>query len=247
MRALVTRPREDSEAIAAPLRQRGLEVVIEPLLEIVALDDVPIDLDGVQGILATSANGIRALARRQPERRLPVWAVGDASARVARDLGYAQVESAGGDVSSLAALVQARVSSAAGALLHAAGSKLAGDLGGELQASGYTVRRAVLYEAHQAEALSDRLRTEFAADTLDLALFFSPRTAATFVRLTTSADLAPRCRRLTAFALSPAVAENLVALPWAAIITAAVPTQAALLAALDHDLTRRAAADPRPA
>jgi len=247
MRALVTRPREDSEAVAAPLRQRGLEVVVEPLLEIVARKDVPIDLEGVQGVLATSANGIRALARRLPERSLPVWAVGDASARVARDLGYTQVESAGGDVSNLAALVKTRVSPASGALLHAAGSKLAGDLGGELQAAGYTVRRVALYEARQAEALSDPLMAELRGDALDLALFFSPRTAATFVRLTTSADLGPRCRRLTAFALSPAVAEILVALPWAAIITAAVPTQAALLAALDHDLTRRTAADPRPA
>ena len=247
MRALVTRPREDSQPVAALLRQRGLEVVVEPLLEIVPLDDVVLDLDGVQGVLATSANGIRALARRHPDRALPVWAVGDASARAARELGYAQVESAGGDVASLADLVKARIDPEGGALVHAAAAKLAGDLGGALAASGYTVRRVVLYEARQAGTLSDSLKAELSADSLDLALFFSPRTAATFARLATAAGLGPRCGRVTAFALSPAVAQELAALPWRAVIAAATPTQAALLAALDHDLTRLAAADPRQA
>ena len=247
MRALVTRPRDDSQVIAALLRQRGLEVVIEPLLEIVPLDGAALDLDGVQGILATSANGIRALARRAADRALPVWAVGDASARVARELGYAQVESAGGDVASLAELVKARVDPAAGILLHAAAAKLAGDLGGGLAASGYAVRREILYEARQAGALSEPLLAELRADGLDLALFFSPRTAATFARLATAAGIGPHCRRVTAFALSPAVAGELAALPWATVTTAAAPTQAALLAALDHDLTRLAAADPRQA
>jgi len=247
MRALVTRPRDDAEPIALLLRQRGLEVVIEPLLEIVPVDGAPVDLAGIQGLLATSANGIRALARRSPDRAPPVWAVGDASARAARELGYDRVESAGGDVTTLAELVKRRVDPAAGELLHAAGGKLAGDLGGSLAAAGYAVRRMVLYEARPAEALSDRLIGELRADSLDLALFFSPRTARTFARLAEAAGLGPCCRRLAAFALSPAVAGELAALPWRAVIAAAAPTQAALLAALDHDLTRLAATDPRPA
>ena len=144
-------------------------------------------------------------------------------------------------------LVKARVDPAAGILLHAAAAKLAGDLGGGLAASGYAVRREILYEARQAGALSEPLLAELRADGLDLALFFSPRTAATFARLATAAGIGPHCRRVTAFALSPAVAGELAALPWATVTTAAAPTQAALLAALDHDLTRLAAADPRQA
>lgn len=101
MRALVTRPKEDSEGVAHALAQRGLEVMVEPLLDIAPVEGARLDLDGAQGILVTSANGIRALARLHPGRDLTVWAVGDASARAAREMGFTQIESAGGDVDTL--------------------------------------------------------------------------------------------------------------------------------------------------
>ncbi|MBI5162991.1 MAG: uroporphyrinogen-III synthase [Magnetospirillum sp.] len=238
MTALLTRPREDSEATAAALAARGIAVTIEPLLDIVPLETT-VDAAGVQGILATSANGIRALARALPERALPIWAVGDASARVARALGYGAVESAGGDVDTLAALVRARVDPAGGALLHAAGTVAAGDLGGALAAAGYEVRRVALYEARTAASLTPALAAALARGDIAMALFFSPRTAATFATLIAAAGLEAACRTATAYALSPAVARALAALPWRALRTAASPTQAALLAALDDDLPAR--------
>lgn len=237
--ALVTRPREDSEGVAAELSARGLAVMVEPLLDIRPVDGVEVDTAGVQGILATSANGVRALARVLPDRALPVWAVGDASAREARKLGYQRVDSAGGDVDTLAALVAARCDPRSGAFLHAAGSVTAGDLSGRLAGFGFTVRRLVLYEAVTAGALSAPLAMALRAQGVDFALFFSPRTAATFARLVAAAGLSEACAAIDAFALSPAVARELAPLPWRAIRAAAAPTQAALLAALDEDLKSR--------
>lgn len=238
MRALVTRPREDSDSVARTLEARGLDVMIEPLLDIEPVPEARVDADGAQGILVTSANGIRALARLHGDRTLPVWAVGDASATVARALGYVQVESAGGDVDTLAELVTRRVDPARGVLLHAAGSVTAGDLAGLLEAQGYRVRRQVLYRAVTASRLSPDLRQALETGTIHLALFFSPRTAATFVRLITAAGLGDAVARITAYGLSANVSAQLAPLPWARLRQAAEPTQAALLAALDLDLTR---------
>jgi uroporphyrinogen-III synthase len=239
MRALVTRPREDSEAVARALAKRGLEVMIEPLLDIEAVPGAAVDAAGAQGILVTSANGIRALARLHPDRALPVWAVGDASAAIARSLGYDRVESAGGDVETLAALVVKRVDPARGALLHAAGTVNAGDLAGRLGAQGFQVRRQVLYQAVTAAALTADLRMALEAGSIDLALFFSPRTAATFVRLVRAAGLGTTLARVAAYGLSANVASELAGLSWAGLRRAAEPTQAALLAVLDDDLRGR--------
>lgn len=243
--ALVTRPREDSEGVSRELRARGLEVAVEPLLDIHPLD-VAVDAEGVQGILATSANGVRALASVLADRSLPVWAVGDASARVARELGYAHVESAGGDVETLAALVKGCCDPAMGAFLHAAGSVTAGDLSGRLGAAGFAVRRVVLYEARTATEVSAGLAASLRAGGIDLALFFSPRTAATFATLVRAGGLAETTGAITAYALSSAVAAELAALPWAAVRVAAAPTQAALLAALEEDLAAGRFASPLP-
>src|SRR2546423_14567502 len=64
MRLLLTRPRDDAEPVADSLRSRGHEPFIAPLMEIRLLPGPKIPLTGAQGLIATSANGIRALAAR---------------------------------------------------------------------------------------------------------------------------------------------------------------------------------------
>ena len=87
MRLLVTRPEPDALKLRAALEERGHEATVEPLLQVSFDDADPIDLDGVQALIATSRNGLRALkshpalargardcrcsrsARRRPRRR----------------------------------------------------------------------------------------------------------------------------------------------------------------------------------
>jgi len=233
--ALVTRPLDDSRDLAEALRSRGFDPLVEPMLTIHYRDGPAPERGRYQGVLATSANGVRALARLAAWRDLPVWAVGDASAREARDLGFVTVTSASGDVAALAALVAERADPGAGPLLHVAASKAAGDLGGALAAKGFTVEKAVLYDAEPAEDFSPALLEALAESRLSAALFFSPRTAATFVRLAEKRHLGESLRQIKALALSGAVAETLAPLPWRGVAVAKRPDQAALLALLDGE------------
>lgn len=236
----VTRPAEDAAELAAALRAQGHDFLIEPLLAIELLDGPPLDLDGVQAVLATSANGVRAFAARNLERSLPLLAVGDATAREARSAGFTQIESASGDVAALAELARQRLHPAGGALLHVAAGDLAGDLAGALNATGFECRRAVLYRARTAEALSHALAASIHDRKLDGVLVFSPRTAATLVRLLTSAGLANATAGLDLFSLSAAVANAAGALPWRRVFVAAQPTQASLLEAVASAATASA-------
>jgi uroporphyrinogen-III synthase len=176
---------------------------------------------------------VRALAAHGGRRDILLWTVGDATARCARDLGFIVGGCAKGDVDSLAALVTAQLDPARGTLLHAAGAHRAGNLAETLMARGYTTRRVVLYEAEEAATVAPALAAALAHDSLAGALFFSPRTAATFVRLVAAAGLDRHCRRLAAVCLSPAVAERLTGLPWHSVRVAAEARQESLLAALD--------------
>ncbi|MCG8544807.1 MAG: uroporphyrinogen-III synthase [Alphaproteobacteria bacterium] len=236
-RVLVTRPRDDAAGLIAALEQRGLDVLSQPMLEIDFVDDAtPPDLDGRQALLFTSANGVRAFARLSGRRDLPVFAVGDATAATARRSGFAAVESAQGNVDDLAGLVQRRCDPAAGPLLHVAGSAVAGDLAGQLHDAGFTVERVQLYTARTAEALDRRVQSAIADGTIEYALFFSPRSAATFVSLTQAAEVSAACAKIKAVCLSPAVAEALSPIGWGAVIVAPAPTQEALLECLDRDI-----------
>jgi uroporphyrinogen-III synthase len=243
MKALVTRPIEDAAPLVRALEGRGIAAVVAPLLTIVPEPEAArriIDaLIGAQAVLFTSANGARIFAAASARRELPAFAVGDASAAAARIAGFRSVASAGGDVQDLARLVASRLAPQHGAVVHVAGSEVAGDLAGLLAAGGFSVRRAVVYAAIPAAALVPAVAAALGAGEVALALFFSPRTAAGFVRLAAAAGLAESCRVMTALALSPAVAAALADLPWREVRVADAPTQQALLAALDGAVAER--------
>lgn len=242
MRVLVTRAEGDAEALAPRLAALGHDSIIEPLMTIRLRDEAASGLtpflDGVQAALFTSANGVRAFAAATARRDFRAFAVGDATAAAARAAGFGDVTSAGGAVEDLAGLVIARLKAKDGALLHAAGSVTAGDLAGLLAAAGFTLRRAVLYEATPAASLSAITRAAIERGEIDAALFFSPRNAATFVRLASGLD--EGCKHMIAVALSAAVAERLAALPWRRVAVAAAPHEAALLAALESSMAEPA-------
>ncbi|MBB4286903.1 uroporphyrinogen-III synthase [Roseospira goensis] len=244
MRALVSRPREDAERIAAPLRAMGVEVVNEPLLVIVPVAGPNVDLTDVRAVLLTSANGARALATAVDRRDVAVYAVGEQTARAARDLGFGDVESAGGDVESLARLVRAALAPADGPLLHAAGTSLAGDLAGMLREAGFEVRVARLYEARPTAALSQPLQQALKRGEIDIAFFYSPRTARTFVEHVRKAGLQADVHGLTAYALSPAVARELEPILAGHIRVAEQPSQDALLALFHSDVKEVALKPP---
>lgn len=235
MRLLLTRPGEDGERSADLLRAHGHDVVCEPLLRIKARGGATLDLSGAQGLLATSANGVRAVAglAMAEALALPLYAVGDATARAGREAGFAQVTSAGGDVNALAALVCERVDPAHGRLIHVAASTRAGDLKGVLTGHGYVVDIAVLYESEAVTALSRDTQAKLQAGHFDAVLLYSPRTARIYAGLVVAADIRLPGDLMHA-CLSPAVAEALRALDLAPrqIAVARRPTQDELIAVL---------------
>lgn len=242
LRLLITRPAEDAEPLARRLRDLGHSPMIEPMLDMVWLDGPAPELKDVQALLFTSANGVRAFTRRTGRLDRTVYAVGDATARAAREAGFTTVESAGGDVYALADLVGARARPEAGVLLHVAGTVVAGDLSGLLTAKGFSVRREAMYEALPSARLGLFTAAALAEGRMDAVLIFSPRTGRSFVRLVAEAGLLDRCRTVDALCLSPAVSEavrtcNAEQVPWRSVQVAERPEQDSLLALLP-DLRR---------
>ena len=233
---LVTRPKDDAQMLAAALERRGVDVLLEPLLEIVPIEGATPNLHDIAGLLFTSANGVRAFAQISKHRNFKVFAVGDATAAAARSAGFSDVDSAGGSVEDLTTLVKDSWTPASGALFHASGQTIYGELAEILGALGYEVHRMALYEAKAAAALSVKLCDVLRAAKLGYALFFSPRTADTFVSLVTSACLRDACKNVEAICLSTAVADMFAGLNWGQMTVATEPNQEALLAALDRRL-----------
>ncbi|MGN6515109.1 MAG: uroporphyrinogen-III synthase [Rhizomicrobium sp.] len=232
MRVLVTRPKEDARGISETLRAQGHEVVVAPLLDIHFHDGPPVALDGVAAILATSANGVRAIARRTHRRDVPVFAVGPQTAKEAARAGFTHIKNANGDGAALARAAAGWANPQDGVLLHAAGAEAPKHLATDLEKEGFAVRREILYEARAARQLPDDAADALRSAALDAVLLFSPRSAATFAACVLRENLGVHCEDLTALCISEATARALAPLVFRAIRVAEAPNQEALLALL---------------
>lgn len=242
---LITRPAEDAAPLAEAVAALGGAPLLCPLLAVRFLDET-LDMQGVQALLFTSANGVRAFARLSERRDLPVYAVGNATGQTAGDAGFQTVHVAAGDVRALATLVREHCDPSGGALFHAAASKLAGDLQGMLSDAGYTVRRETLYRTETAKALSEDAVNALQSDDGAYVLLYSPRTARTFRSLAEAARIEQAMAASTALCLSDAVAAEIRDLPWHAVRLAARPDQSHLLNELEQAMAADMSEDNNP-
>lgn len=229
MKVLVTRAEPGAGRTAEGLRERGLTPVIAPMLTIRPSAEIALDLQGVQALAFTSANGVRAWANARTERGLPALCVGDATAAAAREAGFENKMSAGGDVGDLIQMIRKRMDKAAGRIVHIRGSHVTGDLAGSLRAAGFAAEEAAAYEAVSAGQLPDTAREALERKQLSLVLFHSSRAAGAFTALVEDADLTDRLGYLIAVAISGQAADSLIRSDWLAVKIADTPDEAALL------------------
>ncbi|WP_139974825.1 MULTISPECIES: uroporphyrinogen-III synthase [Brucella/Ochrobactrum group] len=106
-RVLVTRPQPACSQTAAELASRGYEPVLLPLSRTVALSFALPD-GPFAALTVTSANALHhmKLERLRPFLGLPLFAVGQGTARAARKAGFGQVIDGGGDAVRLAATMR---------------------------------------------------------------------------------------------------------------------------------------------
>jgi uroporphyrinogen-III synthase len=229
MRLLLTRPEPDAQRTAASLRQHGHTVIIAPLMRIEPLSNAEIGGGPWAAILITSANAAHAIAahpRKNTLAPLPVFAVGDRSARAMRDSGFADVSSADGGVGDLARLVGERMTPGS-SLLYLAGAERSSDLAGKLGTQNFTVQTIVVYRAVAAARLPPAA-TDALAQSVDGVLHFSRRTAEAYVNAARGGGLLESALKPAHFCLSAQIAEPLEDAGAATIHVAPRPIEAAL-------------------
>lgn len=227
VKMLVTRPEPDASETAARLGALDIEAVLEPLLVAETLTTTLPDAEGFAALAATSANALRALHDRGelPHfRKLPLFAVGDRTAALAREFGFAEVVTANGNLDALVALL-ARAG-IAGPVFYPSARDQSGDLAKALALHGVMVITAAVYRMQPVAALRDTTLAGIDSGAIGAALFYSRRTAQTFATL--AASLRDKAR-LGVLCLSEAVAEPLLGAHFVRVSLADHPSEEAMM------------------
>ena len=87
MRVIVTRPVDRSVPLVEALEREGFDVEVCPVIETVPIEDGPIEVDGYDWVVVTSAAGAEQLARRHRGYLPQIAAVGAATAQTLADYG----------------------------------------------------------------------------------------------------------------------------------------------------------------
>ncbi|MEQ1653667.1 MAG: uroporphyrinogen-III synthase [Hyphomicrobium sp.] len=227
MHVLITRPERDAADLRSRIEALGCRVTVAPLLSI---ELGPIDvaaLAGATGIVATSRNGLRALAQSAAlpaATRLPIFVVGPATAALARDLGFSTVFEGGGNAEGLVPCILECKAALGGPLVHLAGDHLAFDLGSALDGHGIILKAIAAYRSVAAKTLDASVSNLLATGRLDAVILMSPRSARTWSTLIDALPVKTDVSKVTHICLSPAVAQALGSMRQT---TDAIPTEIA--------------------
>lgn len=205
MKVLILRPQPGAGESAARARELGLEPIVAPLFTLRALDWPPPDPARFDAVLLTSASAARlGGAGLQSYFALPCYAVGESTARAAREAGFADVRGGPSDGATLRD--QAR----------RAGAKSVLHLCGRDHIALEDVTAIAIYAADEAGALPPDAEQA-------LVLVHSPRAAARLAHLAGARRFAIRIAAISAQAAEAAGAG------WRSIAVAAAPRDEALL------------------
>lgn len=191
MRVLVTRPEPGGGQTAARLRKLGHVPVVLPLFECVCRNPDPAHIGRpAAAYIATSANAVRSLQllsnggeEWQAMLSTPFFAVGPATAKAARELGFARIIAGPGSGKELAGLlveevVSGRVSpSSALPAIYLAGVPRSAEMESVLVLHAIAFEVVELYEMAEISYATDYLVSVFFSSLPDCVLVYSANAA----------------------------------------------------------------------
>ena len=195
---LITRPRDGAEIFATDLmRELGTnaEISISPLLTVDLLTEPP-DLVSIRTLIFTSAHAVESFAKATSRRDFICYTVGEATAGIASNLGFAPLVGSGTG-KALADRIICDTPPTLCLYLH--GDHIAFDIAAHLNSAGIETRSAVMYRQRACPISQEALTKVERASTV-VAPVFSPRSAELLL------DALPKGANLHVAAISDAVA-----------------------------------------
>lgn len=228
---LITRPREDATELATKIRDKNYEPLIEPMLEITALDFELSPVENFSGLIITSKNALRTIPDAILEQltTLPVYCVGTATSALAADKGFSIIIDAGGDREDLERTLIASALPPGATLLYLSGA----DISGEIKNNTLDITRIPVYKAAPVAAFSESAIRTLQNKNAEAVLFMSVRTAENFCALARQYALMDSLQETKAICLSENIRKAVDKFTWKAILTARRPDQLSLLAEIE--------------
>ena len=181
MHILLTRPLEDCLDMILKFKSLGYKVSHLPLLNVNKLDYEEVNFSEYQGIIFTSANAIKFLDLKKIEKTTLCFCVGNATEKKARNFGFQNVITAGGNVENLKELILQNFDKKKGKLVYISGEIVSVNLDQQLEKEGYEVKRIINYRTTHIEKFDESFVNELKLKIPDMVYVYSQNSASSFL------------------------------------------------------------------
>jgi len=222
---LVTRPTTESKPTGNKLEMLGHRAIYAPMLKI---DPVSFEIpDETRSLILTSKNGARFGLANIGEKGRPIFAVGEQTAAVARDMGFTNITVGPGTARKLVPLLLECGVNQKRDYAHLCGNEIAYNICDVLKDEGIDAVNTVTYQTIPNRSFSPAVEEAMELGEIDAVLFYSPRTATIFEEAISETGHHDWLPNLDAYCLSPRVSDALLG-PWRKVQYAILPTEKAL-------------------
>ena len=226
---LISRPIDEATQTAEKLEAMGHRVVLAPVIQV---EPVSFELpEDNRSVIVTSKNGVRMGLANIGDKTRPVFAVGEKTADEARGLGFMNVTVGPGTARQLVPLLLECGLTETRKYTHVCGTNLSYNICDVLKNAGLDAENTVTYQTRAVRGLSVGVQEALDEGGIDIALFYSPRSATIFEEVVAEYGRSDWLRSLDALCLSTRVAENLLG-PWKNKEYAVIPTEKAMFSML---------------
>lgn len=226
---LITRPEQDSMEVAREIEALNYHVICEPFLKVKYHNIVLPDFNQYSGIIFTSANAVRAIRSEVKNFNIPVFCVGSQTTKEAKELGFQNIQNADGNVEDLIDLL--KMHTAEKPYLYIRGQDISKDISGCIK--GVQIEEIIVYSADLIEEISDLTRQVIMRGEVGHILFFSKRTAESFIQWIQSdpqsGSIAAALKHTRALCLGDSMVQCLSVITWKDIQVASHPDRQSLI------------------
>ena len=183
MHVLLTRPLEDSIDLIKRFKDKGFTVSHLPLIKINKLDYPKLNSSEYKIIVFTSSNAIRNIDTKDFDKKSLCFCVGDATEKTAKQKGFYNTFSAGGNVKNLRELILQNLEKKTEKILYVSGELVSYDLDKDLIKEGLNVKRLINYSVSHIKDLSSDFLSELKKKIPDIVYIYSQNSALSFLNL----------------------------------------------------------------
>ena len=183
MHVLLTRPLEDSIDLIKRFKDKGFTVSHLPLIKINKLDYPKLNSSEYKIIVFTSSNAIRNIDTKDFDKKSLCFCVGDATEKTAKQKGFHNTFSAGGNVKNLRELILQNLEKKTEKILYISGELVSHDLDKDLIKQGLNVQRFINYNVSHIKSLSSDFLSELKKKIPDIVYIYSQNSAESFLNL----------------------------------------------------------------